>query len=606
MTETESKLQTALRQENINQETYHNITSWLQNTSLSDFHAKIENLTLRQEWKELNDAFYTAIQFGTAGIRGKTGLGSARINRHTVGVAVQGLADYIVSTGKEALDKGVVIGSDTRLTSPEFIKLTSNILTSNGLKVYQFKRPPQVGMLSYAVRLKQAQAGIYISASHNPPSDNGLKIYWSDGAQVLPPHDEAITEAVTKVKSVKLTPEAGAKKGTIEDIEDDFDDAYRLRVLHESVYSGRSARVVYSPFHGTGQYGVLPILRDAGFSVETVLEQMAPDGAFPNVPGGTPNPQNKEANALTAAKVEVIGADIGISTDPDADRLGLVVPMPEAKNLQGNLPENSAPKNGEKTVILDGNQTSAILAYFICDQLKKDGKLPQNGFLARTVVSTALMDAIAKDFNLKIYADLPVGFKYIGQCIKEHEDEGDELFIFAGEESYGCLKGSYARDKDASVASLIACEMISYLKDNNLTVWDLLAQMEERYGIYRNVLVDIKYEGAEGFAVMGKIMEGLRQKGPQDIGRWPVISIIDRKTNEVKKGGQIVKQADGHKTDLLIFNLRPDGKTAVMIRPSGTEAKIKLYISYFLAKGGDKQTAAKELLELVASAKSLL
>jgi phosphoglucomutase len=544
--------------------TQANIKAWLDNPALAEFHTEINALLEKNDEQALSDAFYTQIKFGTAGIRGKTGLGSARINTWTVGTAAQGLADYIQSQGDEATKQGVMLGSDTRVTSPEFVQLVTDILTSNGIPVYKFNRPPQVGMFSFAVRLHKTIAGVYISASHNPPSDNGLKIYWSDGAQVLPPHDKAITDAVSNVKTVNKN---APNPSLVTEIGEDFDTTYRTRVLHESVTNSRSAKVVYSPFHGTGQYGVLPILREAGFDVTVVQEQMQPDGNFPNVPGGVPNPQNRESNELTAKKVLETGADIGISTDPDADRLGVIIPK------------------GSATVILDGNQTASLLAYFIAQRLKEYEKLPANGFMVRTVVSTALMDAIAVDNGLKIYNDLPVGFKYIGQCIAEHEDFGDEIFIFAGEESFGCLKGSYARDKDASSASLLACEMVSWLKDQGKTVWDLFDEIYAKYGYYLDDLVDIKYEGAKGFAQMAQLMSSLRENPPIKIGEWPVVKVID------------YKNRDKNPADMLIFELDKEGKSTVIVRPSGTEPKVKLYIALH-GKDEDETRTKSEPLKI--------
>lgn len=577
------KLERAKDEGKISQETYNNTVSWLENDQLAQFQPAIADLIEKEAWQELSDAFYTQIEFGTAGIRGRTGLGSARINSWTVGTAAQGLADYITHSGDPS--KGVVIGSDTRLTGPEFVELTTNILVNSGIKVFRFTRPAQVGMLSFAVRHYQTQAGVYISASHNPPTDNGLKIYWEDGAQVLPPHDKAITEAVKEVKKVsslsgveglpQRKSSTGSDNNLLTEIGDDFDALYQKRVLQESVYSGRSAKIVYSPFHGTGQYGVLPILKAAGFEITTVDTQMTPDGNFPNIPGGVPNPQNRESNQLTAKAVLETGADLGISSDPDADRLALVVP--ENRDPRFRRDDSSA-----ETIILDGNETVALLAYFIASQLKTKGQLPNNGFLVRTAVTTPIIDAIAADFGLKMYNTLPVGFKYIGETIRRKEDQGDEQFVFGGEESFGCLKGSYARDKDASSAALIACELFSWLKDNGRTVWDLFDEIYSRYGYHLNDLVDIKFEGAEGFAKMTSLMHSLRENPPKTIGQWPVMSIIDRQTNEIRDpNGEVMDHVEGRTTNMLVFNLSPDNKTSVKIRPSGTEPKMKLYIALY-------------------------
>ncbi len=573
MDDTMPLLDQAKQQGMIGSKAYENILSWLNNPQVAEYHEEIKKLVAAGQWEELNNAFFTQIEYGTAGIRGRTGLGSARINTWIVGSTTQGLADYIKAQGEAAMKRGVIIGSDTRLTSPEFVKLVASVLTSNGIQVYKFVRPPQVGMFSFAVRLYRAQAGIYISASHNPPTDNGLKIYWEDGGQLLPPHDIGIAEAVRQVTSYTNT---DPKEGLIKEIGDDFDSTYRARILHESVYNGRSAQVVYSPFHGTGIYGVLPILQEAGFTIITVDEQMEPDGHFPNVPGGIPNPQNRESNTITAQKVLATGADLGISTDPDADRLGLIV------------------HKGEETVILDGNQTINLLAYFICHQLKQAGELPKNGFLVRTFVTSPMIDAIAQDFGLNVY-HTHVGFKYIGEVITKHEDQGDEFYIYGGEESFGSLKGSYARDKDASSAALIAAEMISWLKDNNRTVWDLFDEMYQRYGYYYNDLVDLQFEGAEGFSKMARLMDSLRTNPPHDFAGLPVHSIIDRKTNEICDiSGQVLDTVDYHKANMLTFKLSADGKNTVTVRPSGTEPKMKLYVALYNEKAKENLPVAIE------------
>lgn len=587
MDETITQLTEALNAKQISQDTFTNTKAWLDNPQLTEFHSEIQTLIANQDWQALSDAFYTQIEFGTAGIRGRTGLGSARINSWTIGTATQGVADYVSSQGEEAKERGVVMGSDTRLTSPEFVSLATDILTTAGIHVYQFVRPPQVGMFSFAVRLYKAQAGIYISASHNPPTDNGFKCYWEDGAQVLPPHDKAVTQTVKNITAIKKDQ---ADKSLITEIGDDFDTTYRARVLHESVSNSRSATIVYSPFHGTGQYGVLPILQEAGFTVIPVEEQMEPDGNFPNVPGGVPNPENRESNQLTAQKVLETGADLGISTDPDADRLGLVVP-----------------KDGQ-TVILDGNQTVALLAYFTCKTLKADNKLPKNGFLVRTLVTTGIIDAIAEDFGLKSYQTF-VGFKYIGEIISQHEDFGDELYIYGGEESFGSLKGSYAHDKDASSAALLAAEMVSWLKDQGMTIWELLEEMYQRYGYYHNDLARLKFEGATGFAKMTQLMDSLRNNPPQKIGEWPVYSITDRQTNEVRQpDGTVTETIEGHKTNMLIYNLSEDGKMSVTIRPSGTEPLAKLYVALYNkeAKSGNVAQAVAKTKEQAEQLKESL
>lgn len=525
-----------------------NLDWWLTNPVTQPWRQPIEALVAKGQSEELENAFYQRLEFGTAGIRGQVGLGTARINELMIGLATQGLANYCQAQSADSKQRGIVVGSDTRTSSPTFVALVCQILAANGFRVWRFAAPRQVGMMSLAIRHYQAAAGIYISASHNPPSDNGFKCYWSDGAQVLAPHDQGIIEAVGAVTQI-LTTETESESTTL--IGAEFDELYLQTVLNEGLLSPaeRQAKLIYSPFHGTGQYGVLPVLKKAGFEVMTVQEQMSPDGLFPAITGGVPNPQNQESNDLTAALVLAEQADLGISTDPDADRLGLVRPFEQS------------------TAILDGNQTATLLGYFICQRLKEQHKLPTNGFLARTWVTTAILDDIANDFGLKSYQTL-VGFKYIGRLIEAHEDQGQEKFIFAGEESYGCLKGSYARDKDASVAALIAGELVAWLKANQRTIDDYLAEIYQRYGYYALQPVDLKFPGASGFQEMQSLMARLRETPTTQIGEWPVSRVIDFAKAE-------------EPTNMLILNLDEAGRTQVIVRPSGTEPKIKLYTSYY-------------------------
>lgn len=614
-----AKVDAAVTQATIDPTTADNIKSWLVNSQVSQFHDAIRALIRQADWLTLQDAFYTQIEFGTAGIRGRTGLGSARINSWTIGMAAQGLANYINKQGDKAKKRGVAIGADTRLTSPEFVQLAADILTANGIGVFRFVQPPQVGMFSFAIRRYKTQAGIYISASHNPPADNGVKIYWEDGGQVLPPHDQAISQAIKQVTSYKNTP---ANLDLVTEIGDAFDTAYRTRVLQESVSHSRSAKIVFSPFHGTGQYGVLPILREAGFEVITVDEQMEPDGNFPNIPGGVPNPENQEANSLTAQKVTETQADIGISTDPDADRVGIIIPaatpMPPIQAAAAGLPLTGGRLSGRpraETVILSGNQTVSLLAYFIADRLRANNQLPKNGFMLRNITTTAIVDAIAEDFGLKIYNTSPVGFKYFGGLITAHEDFGDEIYVYGGEESFGSLKGSYARDKDASSAALLAAEMVSWLKDNGRTVHDLLDELYRRYGYYHNDVISIVYEGAAGFAKMQQLMAKLRNNSPKQIGEWPVHSVIDRSTNEIKgANGRLIGKVEDYPTNALIFHLTEGGQNQVVVRPSGTEPKVKIYVAMYnpaareasnvgpiIAETKQKAEALKEGLKLLAA-----
>lgn len=556
----------------ISQEAQKNIQAWLTDPKYAEYKQELENLIEQQEWKILEDSFFTVVPFGTGGRRGIVGVGSNRINRVTIGESAQGLINYLREKNglpaeapspanwrdREA-QAGIVIAHDTRTTSREFAEYVASIVAANGFAAYLFDSFRATPELSFAVRHLKAAAGIVISASHNPPTDNGFKVYWNDGSQVVAPHDAGIMQAVSNVKTIKVSlplPEGGPPITTIGP---EVDDAYIAAIAQESITPSRSAKIVYSPLHGTGITSVKKVLEHCGFQDITIVEEQAtPDGSFPNLPNNIPNPEVPSASELVTQYAQRLHADIAITTDPDADRLGVV-----ALDTDGTYK------------LLTGNQIAALAAYYVASKGAK-------GFMVRTIVTTDMLDAIANDFGLTIYNHILIGFKYVAQLIREHQDNGSETFILGGEESYGLLKGSYCRDKDAAVAALVLCELASELKDKNKTLLWQLDELYKKYGLYTETLTNISYPGAQGFQNMQKIMKQLRANPPQAIAGVPVTKFIDRETYTGTEKGNV-----------LIFELSDDPAAAgprqpagvnhnrLTIRPSGTEPKIKIYTQLY-------------------------
>lgn len=575
------KIDVAVKVGKLSASAAENMNIWLTKAKFEIYRAELTQLIESDKWTELNDAFFTIVPFGTGGRRGTVGIGSNRINKVTIGESAQGLAQYVLTHGgDDATTKGVVIAHDPRLTSREFAEYVATIFVANGIKTYLFDSFRATPELSFAVRHLNAIAGVVISASHNPPSDNGFKAYWTDGAQIVPPHDAGIMAEVARVETIKTTDfESAVKSGQIIPVGPDLDTAYINAVVNESLVSTRSASIVYSPLHGAGSSSAKKVLAAAGFTdFFEVPEQAAPDGHFPNIANNIPNPEVVSASELVTKYARERGADIGITTDPDADRLGVV-----ARDAAGEYQ------------FLTGNHIAALIGFFVLDQLKSQNKLSPQHFIAKTIVTTDFLDAMAEDFGVKNYNQLLVGFKYIAELIKEKE--GSETFVFGGEESHGILKGSYTRDKDAAVAALLIAELTSLLKDQGKTLVWQLNELYRRYGLFWETLLSVMYKGADGFAQMQGIMQGLRAKPPQQIADYPVVSVTDRLNPE-----------EGVVGDVLVFNLSEDKHTRVTLRPSGTEPKLKLYTQIFqplssdisdtdLAAAKEKATATAKKIE---------
>lgn len=538
---------------------------WLANPYFDDA-TKEELKNIAEEENEIKERFYMDLEFGTAGLRGIIGAGTNRMNIYVVRRATQGLANYIAKVGKQS--KGVAIAYDSRHMSPEFAQEAALCLAANGIKAYIFESLRPTPELSFAVRHLGCVAGINITASHNPPEYNGYKVYWEDGAQITPPHDTGImgeVKAISDWNTVKTMDKAQAEKaGLYEVIGQKIDDAYmeelKKQVIHQDAIEaeGKKLKIVYTPLHGTGNIPARRILKELGFeNVYVVKEQELPDGAFPTV--SYPNPEAAEAFELGLKLAKEVDADLVLATDPDADRLGVRV----------------KDKNGEYHD-LTGNMSGCLLAnYEIGQRRAVNGSLPEDGALIKTIVTSNLADAIAKGYGVDLIEVL-TGFKFIGQQILGFENSGKGTYLFGFEESYGCLIGTYARDKDAIVATMALCEAAAYYKTQGKTLWDAMIEMYDQYGYYKDDIKSITLKGIEGLQKIQEIMDTLRKNPPAEFAGHKVVSardykkdtITDLATGEVKPTGL-------PNSNVLYYDLTDDAW--VCVRPSGTEPKVKFY-----------------------------
>jgi phosphoglucomutase len=557
-----------------------NYKKWCEDTYFDEA-TRAELKAIEGNDKEIQERFYKDLEFGTGGLRGIIGAGTNRLNIYTVSKATQGFANYIIKQGEDAVKKGVAIAFDSRRMSPEFAEITALVLNGNGIKTYIYPSLRPTPMLSFAVRELNCTGGVVITASHNPPEYNGYKVYWADGGQVPYPRDEAIIEevnAVTDFHTIKTAnKDEAVKAGLFNVIGEEVDEAFDKNVLAqivnpEIIKEQHDLKIVYTPIHGSGNKPVRRVLKKAGFENVTVVpEQELPDSEFTTV--GYPNPENPAVFELAIKLAEKIDADIILGTDPDCDRVGAVVKT----------------KDGSYTV-LTGNMTGTLICNYICSQKAKLGTLPKNGALVSTIVSSEMTKAIAKKYNLA-YFDVLTGFKYIGEKIKEFEQTGEYQYVFGFEESYGCLSGTYARDKDAVVASLLICEMAAYYKSRGMSLYDGLMELYDTYGVYKEIIHSITLKGIEGIENMKKIMDTLRKDAPSEIAGVKVTEIrdyLEDKIVDVATGK--VSPTNLPKSNVLYFTLADD--TWFCVRPSGTEPKIKIY---FGTKADTVENAEKKI-----------
>ena len=541
-----------------------NYEEWLSNPYF-DQATKEELKSIAEDDKEIKERFYTELEFGTAGLRGIIGAGTNRMNIYTVRKATQGLANYIIE--KNGQSKGVAVAYDSRRMSPEFADEAALCLAANGIKAYVFESLRPTPELSYAVRSLGCIAGINITASHNPPEYNGYKVYWEDGAQITPPHDKGImaeVKAVTDYNTVKTMGLEEAKAaGLYETIGQQVDDGYiaelKKQVIHQDAIDavGDDIKIVYSPLHGTGNIPARRIMKELGFkNVYVVKEQELPDGNFPTV--SYPNPEAEEAFELGLKLAKEVDADLVLATDPDADRLGVRV-----KDKDGVYHT------------LTGNMSGCLLAdYEIGQRAAKEG-LPEDGALVKSIVTSNLAKAIAKGYGIELIEVL-TGFKFIGQQILKFETTGKGHYLFGFEESYGCLIGTYARDKDAIVATMALCEAAAYYKTQGKTLWDAMLDMYEKYGYYKEDIQSITLKGIEGLQKIQEILETLRKNPPTEVGGYKVLRARDYQANTIKdtQTGEVT-ETGLPSSNVLYYDLTDDAWLCV--RPSGTEPKVKFY-----------------------------
>jgi phosphoglucomutase len=561
---------------------------WLANPYFDEA-TKKELESIKDDENEIRERFYTELEFGTAGLRGIIGAGINRMNVYTVRKATQGLANYINKQGQAA--KGVAIAFDSRRMSPEFADVAALCLAANGIKAYVFESLRPTPELSYAVRKLSCIAGINITASHNPPEYNGYKVYWEDGAQITPPHDGGImaeVKAITDFAVCKTMDKKEAQeKGLYEVIGAAIDDAYmeelKKQVIHwDSIKKvGKDIKIVYTPLHGTGNIPARRVLKEIGFeNVYVVPQQELPDGEFPTV--SYPNPEAKEAFKLALELAKEKDADLVLATDPDADRLGVYV---------------KDTKSGEY-ICLTGNMSGCLLADYEISQRKAvNGGLPADGALIKTIVTSNMADAIAKYYGVNLIEVL-TGFKFIGQQILGFETKGTGTYLFGFEESYGCLIGTHARDKDAIVATMALCEAAAYYKTQGKTLWDAMIDMYERYGYYKDNVVSIEKKGIEGLAEIKRIMDTLRDNMPESFGNYKVVSTRDYQKDVVKDLATGEEKPTGlPKSNVLYFDMTDN--VWLCVRPSGTEPKIKLYYGVVGTSLEDAEKKSEELGEVV-------
>lgn len=559
---------------------------WLASDAF-DEETKKELQAIEGNENEIKERFYKDLEFGTGGLRGIIGAGSNRMNKYTVGKATQGLANYILKNNPEGAKMGAAIAYDSRNMSPEFAERSALVLNANGIKAYIFDELRPTPELSFAVRKLGCTAGIVVTASHNPPEYNGYKVYWADGAQVVAPKDKGIIEEVNaitdfsliKTMDKKAAEEAGLFNVIGKEIDDGFVEAIKAQAVRpEEIEKAKDMVIVYTPLHGTGNKPVRRVLSEVGFkNVFVVPKQELPDKNFSTV--GYPNPEDPKAFTLAIELAKEKNADLIVGTDPDADRIGVVV-----RDENGNYD------------ILTGNMTGALLTEYVLSGRKEKGKLPADAAVIKTIVTTEMVRAIAENYNAELIEVL-TGFKFIGEKIKQFEEDHSHTFVFGFEESYGCLSGTYARDKDAVGAAMLVCEMAAYYKNRGMTLYDALEELYKKYGFYKEGVKSVTLKGIDGAEKIGRIMAYLRENSPAEIAGSKVLVKKDYKS------GVFTDMATGETSksplpvsDVLYYNL--EDKAWLCVRPSGTEPKIKFYMGV----KADSENAAAEKVEAMEKA----
>jgi len=569
------------------------INEWLTEDYDEQTRAEIQALVDSNNEKELIERFYKDLDFGTGGLRGIIGTGTNRINIYTIAKVTQGLAKYILKQAPKAAEKGVVIAYDSRHMSPEFAMESALVLAGNNIKVYLFQSLRPTPLLSFAVRHFNATSGIVITASHNPKEYNGYKVYWEDGAQIVPPHDRNIINEVLRVTSMKqvsrLDKDTARKKGLLTLIGEDVDEAYYEKAMSLSInpevikQNSSDLKIVFTSLHGTGITLIPKLLDKMGFAdIHIVESQKNPDPDFPTVV--SPNPEESAALKLALADAKKIGADLILATDPDADRLGIAL-----KDTDG------------KYVLFSGNQIGSILVYYILSQLKSKGSLPKNGAIIKTIVTTELQRSISEKYEVEC-VDVLTGFKYIAEKIREFELQGTvakpfKRFIVGGEESYGYLVGTYVRDKDAVIAAAMISEIAAYAKSQNTSIYEMMEDIYKEFGYYTELLKSITLKGKDGMDAIANIMKNLRKNPPKTLANMPVSYISDyqQSINFEPLKRQVIGTLDLPESNVLTFHMQDESR--ITIRPSGTEPKIKIYIGSMKDCNGKELSTIKKYVQ---------
>ena len=536
------------------------INIWLNGNYDEQTKEILQKLVAEKNEAELTDSFYKDLEFGTGGLRGIMGVGTNRMNKYTIGMATQGLANYLKKTYPHQEIK-VAIAHDSRIKSDFFTNITADVLSANGIKVFVFSELRPTPELSFAVRELGCQSGIVITASHNPKEYNGYKVYWNDGGQIIKPHDKNIIEEVKKIKSVDEV-NFKSDKNLISTLDESIDKKYIAKILSnivspEVIHRQKDLKIVYTSIHGTGITMVPPVLKAMGFTnINIVEEQAVPDGNFPTVI--FPNPEEKEALSLAMKKAAEIDADLVMATDPDSDRVGIAV-----KN------------HHNEWQLMNGNQTGSLIIYYLLKAWKNAGKITGKEFIAKTIVTTDLIDKMAADYGVECVNTL-TGFKYIASAI--HDREGKKKFIAGGEESYGYLVGDFVRDKDAISSCAMIAELVAYAKDSGISLFDMMREMYAKYGFYYETLISLTKKGQSGAEEIKKMMNDMRNNPPKTVAGSSLNRLMDYELMQDRDLISGTTTATPYeKSDVLQF-ITEDG-TKISARPSGTEPKIKFYVS---------------------------
>ena len=553
----------AVAAENLSDSAAKNIRAWLTEPRYSEYAPQVQAHIEEDKWQELDDAFWTIIPFGTGGRRGRMyPIGSNAINDRTIGESAQGLANYVKSQLGADGPLACAIAYDTRHRSEHFARLCSEIMVAAGFKVYFLKGYRSTPELSFAVRYKNCSCGIMVTASHNPPSDNAVKAYWSTGGQLLPPHDRGVIDVVMSVQQIERADyDKALAAGQIIECQEEVDREFVDAVVKLATPGPRDLKIVYSPLHGVGASAVCPVLEQAGFNdVELFALHANPDGDFPNVPGHVSNPENPHVFDSIVEHARHVGADLVVATDPDCDRIGCSAPLTSARDAKWDT--------------LTGNQIGALLTEHVLQTRQAAGKLSPDNYVVTTLVTTQLIRRIADSYGVKTFGDLLVGFKWIAGVM---DDQRPDKFLFGTEESHGYLAGQHVRDKDAAVGALLLCELAAQLKANGQTLHEKLESLFWQFGVHTERTVSVQMPGSEGMDRMKEVMQQFRSAPPHSLAGFQVRQIRDYQNQETALSDGTKEKLVGPKGDLVILDLEAEGNY-VAIRPSGTEPKIKLYM----------------------------